>query len=296
MPMSSEADLLPPSRVPGDWPHRELSRRVGCGGLDWHVQVGGHGPAILLLHGTGASAHSWADVVSALEQRATVVVPDLPGHGFTQGASIHDLSLPWIAGALDQLLATLDIGPIELVAGHSSGAPLALRWALGQKQQPRWVVGFNPALIAPPAAYQQFVAPFLVPLATSRFMASLFATVGVSSGMVHRLLKSTNSELSEEQRARYELLFRRPAHVRGAMGLMAAADLPHLLADLNRLHSAQCYVLGTVDDWIPRAPVESVISRFAPLAEVEYWSGGHLLHEADAKRAARLLLDLLDRT
>jgi magnesium chelatase accessory protein len=292
--MSASAEIERPGRLPGDWPHRELSRLVRCAGLDWHVQVGGHGPTVLLLHGTGASAHSWADVVSAFEQRATVVVPDLPGHGFTEGASIHNLSLPWIAGALDQLLATLNIGPIDLVAGHSSGAPLALRWALGQQRQPKWVVGFNPALIAPPAAYQQFVAPLLVPLATSRFMASLFATVGVSSGMVQRLLKSTNSELSHAQRARYELLFRRPSHVRGAMGLMAAADLPHLLADLHRLHSAQYYVLGTVDDWIPRAPVESAIARFAPSAEVAYWSGGHLLHEADAKRAARLLLDLLD--
>jgi magnesium chelatase accessory protein len=150
-------------------------------------------------------------------------------------------------------------------------------------------------LIAPPAAYQQFVAPFLVPLATSRVMASLFSNVGVPTGMVQRLLKSTNSKLSAEQGARYEVLFRRPAHVRGAMGLMAAADLPRLLSELKALQSGQCYVLGTVDEWIPKRRLESVIARYAPSARVEFWPGGHLLHEEDAGRAASLLLDLLKR-
>jgi magnesium chelatase accessory protein len=292
--VSASADLRH-SRVPDNWPQRHLSRLVRSGGLDWHVQVGGEGPRILLLHGTGASAHSWSDVVSALGPRVTVIVPDLPGHGFTEGAAMRDLSLPVIARALDQLLVDLAIGPVDLVAGHSSGAALALRWALGQPQPPQWVVGFNPALVAPPAAYHQFVAPLLVPLVTSRPMASLFSTLGVSTGMVQRLLASTNSKVSELQRSRYEVLFRRPSHVRGAMGLMAAADLPNLLFDLKGLQSRQCFVLGTVDHWIPRGPLESVLARYAAAAEVEYWTGGHLLHEVEPERCAQFLLQHLQR-
>ena len=138
------------SRVPGYWPMRHMSRLIRSGGLDWHVQVGGQGPTVLLLHGTGASAHSWSQVVSAFRQQVTVIVPDLPGHGFTEGAAMRDLSLPLIARALDQLLLDLDVAPIDLVAGHSSGAALALRWALGQTRAPKWVIGFNPALVAPP--------------------------------------------------------------------------------------------------------------------------------------------------
>jgi magnesium chelatase accessory protein len=293
--LSAAADGAPDSRLPADWPLRHLSRLVRSGGLDWHVQVAGEGPTILLLHGTGASAHSWSDVVSALGQQVSVVVPDLPGHGFTQGAAMRDLSLPVIARAIDRLLIDLEVGPVDLVAGHSSGAPLALRWALGQQQPPQWVVGFNPALVAPPAAYHQLVAPLLVPLVTSRPMASLFSTLGVSTGMVQRLLTSTNSKVSEQQRARYEVLFRRPSHVRGAMGLMAAADLPNLLFDLKALQSKQCFVLGTVDDWIPRRSLESVLARYAPAAEVDYWDGGHLLHEAEPERTAQFLLSRLNR-
>ena len=112
--------------------------------------------------------------------------------------------------------------------------------------------------------------------------------------MVQRLLTSTNSKLSDEQRRLYEVLFRRPSHVRGAMGLMAAADLPSLLFDLKSLASRQCFVLGTIDDWIPRRPLELVLSRFAATAEVDYWPGGHLLHEADPERCATFLLQHLD--
>ena len=41
------------------WPHHESSRFVDAGGVRWHVQVAGCGPAVLLIHGTGASTHTW---------------------------------------------------------------------------------------------------------------------------------------------------------------------------------------------------------------------------------------------
>ncbi len=281
------------ARVPGFWPLRERSRSIRSGGLDWHVQVGGQGPNVLMLHGTGSSAHSWSDVVRALGNQVTVIAPDLPGHGFTEGASLDELTLPGISQRLDELLADLGVGPIDLVVGHSAGAALALRWALGQRQAPHCVVGMNPALIAPPATYHQFVAPLLHPLATSYAMASLFSSIGVSAGMVRRLLRSTNSLLSVAQRDCYEVLFRRPSHVRGAMGLMAAADLPSLLPALASLSSRQMFVLGTADRWIPRRQLEGVLARYAPSAEVIYWPGGHLLHEAEPDRCALMLLDCL---
>ena len=66
-----------------DWPNREASRFVEAGGLRWHVQQMGRGPVLLLLHGTGASTHSWRALLPLLAKSFTVVAPDLPGHGFT---------------------------------------------------------------------------------------------------------------------------------------------------------------------------------------------------------------------
>ena len=68
------------------WPHRQASRFVDAGGCRWHVQAhpgGAAQPVVWLLHGTGAAGHSWRGLVPLLAQRATLVVPDLPGHGFS---------------------------------------------------------------------------------------------------------------------------------------------------------------------------------------------------------------------
>ena len=289
--------MAPPlsARLPADWPHRESSRSVAVGGLDWHVQVAGRGPTVLLLHGTGSSAHSWADVLPALARDATVVAPDLPGHGYTTGATPASLSLPRIATALDALLDALQVAPVALVAGHSAGAALAIRWALAAPRPPRGIVGFNPSLVPPPAAYTTLLAPVVTPIATSSLVTSWIASLATRAGLVRGLLDSTRSTIPEAQRARYARLFRDPAHVRGTMGFMAAADLPALLEAGPRLAVPATFVLGIADEWVPERPLRAVIARSFPAAAVERWEGGHLLHEADPDRAAQLLRGVLAR-
>lgn len=282
-----------PPRVPADWPHRDASRSVRVGAIDWHVQVAGRGPVVLLLHGSGASAHSWADVLPELTGQATVVAPDLPGHAFTTGAAAADLTLPRVSAALQALLQALKLPPPAVVAGHSAGAALALRWALDVPRPPRAVVGFNPSLVAPPPAYMQYVAPLVNPVATSAPVARLLASVAPATGLVDRLLASTRTPLTDEQKARYRLLFARPEHVQGTLGFMAAADLPRLLADAKALAPKTLLVVGRDDDWVPPAQLEAVIARWLPRADVRRWSGGHLMHEAFPRDAAALVLQAL---
>ncbi len=57
-----------------DWPNRSASQFVHAGGLRWHVQrfgteLGSATPSILLLHGTGASTHTWREVAPLLATR-----------------------------------------------------------------------------------------------------------------------------------------------------------------------------------------------------------------------------------
>ena len=89
------------NRIPNYWPHRTLSRSIDVGNLRWHVQIAGEtGPTILLLHGTGASAHSWSEIIPQLAAHARIVVPDLPGHAFTLNAPVDSLRLHKIASEL----------------------------------------------------------------------------------------------------------------------------------------------------------------------------------------------------
>lgn len=289
--------MVPPSpdplaRVPADWPHRALSRSVRVGGLDWHVQQGGQGPLLVLLHGTGSSAHSWADVVPALWPLATVLAVDLPGHGFTAGASAAQLALPQMARELDALLDQLQLGAPALVVGHSAGVALALRWALNSPRPPRAIVGFNPSLVPPPALYTRLLAPVVSPLATAPWMAAGLARLAARGHLVNSMLSSTGSPVPEAQRQRYARLFSQPAHVQGAMGFMAATDLPAINAAGPTLRRPLTLVLGAQDAWVPEHRLRPVLAASFPQAQVERWQGGHVLHEEQPGRAAALLARL----
>lgn len=125
-------------REGADWPLREASHRVRCAGLDWHVQrLGqGHGRStVLLLHGTFSSTHSWRGLAPRLAAHYDVLMPDLPGHGWTFGASPEDMAMRAMSAKLLALLDALGVHP-EWVIGHSAGAALAVSMALLQHRGP----------------------------------------------------------------------------------------------------------------------------------------------------------------
>jgi magnesium chelatase accessory protein len=270
-------------------------RQVRAAGLDWRVALGGRGPLLVLLHGTGADGASFAELLPALAPHATLLVPDLPGHGGTRGAAAGDLTLPRIARALAALLQALGLGRPVALAGHSAGAALALRWALDVQaagHAPPAVLGFAPSLVAPPAFYTRFMAPLVNPVATSGWLTALVARAS-GAGLVDWLLATTGSQLPPARRQAYRTLFADPLHVRGAVGFMAAADLPALLAECPGLRGETAFVLGTRDAWIPQRLLAPVIGRALPRAHVDHWPAGHLLHEEDPARAAAWLLERL---
>ena len=278
-------------RIPLDWPNRQHSSTVSVGGLDWHVQLTGKGPVVLLLHGTGSSTHSWSDLIPLLGAHAQVLVPDLPGHAFTLGAKLEDLTLDEIANSLQLLIEQLGIEAPSIVVGHSAGAPLALRFAVGSPKPPKLVIALNPSFIPPPAVYTSFFGPLLGPITRSSTLSSLLASLSPSLGMVDKLLDSTNTILPETRRVYYRKLFERSEHVRGSMNFMAAADIHKVLVEANLYRGKLICVLGNQDAWIPVKPLEKIILDYFPAAEIVKWEGGHIMHELEPNKVAQLILE-----
>ena len=96
-----------------DWPHHAHSRFVVSEGRRWHVQQwpapSTHAPQLLLLHGTGASTHSWRHLVPHLAPHAGVVALDLPGHGFSDAARGDGATLPGMARGVAALLREIGV-------------------------------------------------------------------------------------------------------------------------------------------------------------------------------------------
>jgi magnesium chelatase accessory protein len=275
-----------------DWPHREASRFVALDGLTIHAQVMGEGPALLLLHGTGASTHSWRGLMPLLAANHTVVALDLPGHGFSGYPGMNGLSITGMAGTVRTLLDKLGIEPAAAI-GHSAGAAILIRMALDGQLRPQRIISLNGALKPFGGPVGQFFAPMARMMAMWPLAAHLFAWRTRDVRVVDDILRQTGSKLDPRDVALYRRLAANPEHVSAALGMMANWDLPRLERDMPRLTTPLALVAALRDEMIHPSIAEGA-RKLMPHAEVLRLPGlGHLAHEEDPDRVHELIAPLL---
>ncbi|MFL0355880.1 alpha/beta fold hydrolase BchO [Erythrobacter sp. GH1-10] len=262
------------------WPHREASAFIRAGGARWHVQRMGDPakPPLLLLHGTGASVHSWRHLMPLLAETHHVLAPDLPRHAFTTGHPPEDTSLPRMATAIARLLATLDFEP-EAIVGHSAGAALALQLALDHGFTGP-IIGLNSALRPFPGLAAQLFPAVAKLLFVNPFVPRLFSGMAAISGDTDRFLrKATGSHIDAEGMACYEALLSNSRHTKGALAMMANWDLPRLQTRMRNVSNPVLLVHSDKDAAIPLEWAREA-QGWIPGAELEVIEKlGHLAHE-----------------
>jgi len=274
------------------WPNADTSSFYQAGGLCWHVQQMGEGPQILLIHGTGASTHSWRGLAPLLAQRYTVIAPDLPGHAFTERPR-RRLSLGFMAKALAALVEAMPLRP-TLVAGHSAGAAILLRCCLDGALSPSGVVSINGALL-PFRGAAGFLFP---PLARLMFLnpltPRLLARSAGNRERVERLIRDTGSELDSTGIDFYARLFRNPAQISAALGMMAHWDLRRLASGSDALDLPLLLLAGENDRAIAPDEADRVAKMVSGSCVQRMPDLGHLAHEEDAAAVAARVLKFAD--
>ena len=271
-----------------DWPNRAASRLVETPGIRWHVQVMGEGPPLLLLHGTGASTHSWAGLIPILAERFTVIAPDLPGQGFTTISGRKDLSMRGMATSIRHLLDALGLEP-QIAVGHSAGAAVLARMSLDQQLAPRSIIALNGAFVPFGGIVTRMFSPLAKLLTLNPLVPQLFAWSASDRTSVERLLKSTGSTIPQESLVLYQRLFASPPHVSSTLAMMASWDLDSLLRDLPRLKPPLLLVIG--DNDLTISPDDAhLIARVVPSSRTVRLTGvGHLAHEEAPTRIADVI-------
>jgi len=278
-----------------DWPQRASSRFVEAAGVRWHVQEKGAGPRVLLVHGTGASTHSWRGLLPLLAAGHRVLAMDLPGHGFTGALPREATTLPGVANAAHALLDRLKFAP-DLVIGHSAGAAILARMAIDGAIEPRAFVSINGALLPLPGVPGAVFLPIARLLAVNSLAARLFAWRAADPAAVKRLVASTGSHLDREGVELYGRLMCNPAHVMGTLQMMAGWDLETLARDLTRLDVPLLLLVGTHDGTVPPSEAERAQALVKGSRQVRLEGLGHLAHEeqpAETLRAIRAFADPL---
>jgi magnesium chelatase accessory protein len=283
--------MTPPADLPPDWPNRAASDTVACPPHRWHVQRMGTGPTLLLLHGAGGATHSWRNLAPLLAPHFRLLMPDLPGQGFTRQGNRARLGLDGMAEDLQRLLAHLGEAPLAVV-GHSAGAAIALRMA--ESGAFRAVVGINAAL-----GTFEGVAGLVFPamariLALMPFVPAAFARLSGRRDRVAALIESTGSRIDAPGMDLYHRLVATPAHVDGTLAMMSQWRLDGLLARLPRLQTRALLIVAEDDRTVPAAQSARAAAQMPRATLLRLPEGGHLVHESHAEQVAVAIRGFLD--
>lgn len=237
---------------------RLTERRLDPAGIPTAVFEGGEGPPVVLLHGAGEFAATWARVIPALTESHRVVAPDLPGHGESDvdGPLDREHVLRWLEELIDR---TCDEPPVLM--GHLLGGAVAARFAAAYPGRIRHLVLVDSLGLA-------WYRP------SPGFAVAMFAFMARPNERTQdRLFRRCMADLDglrAEMDGRMELLeayalerAREPELKTALRRLMPGLGVPAIpAADLESISAPTTLIWGRDDLQVPLAVAERVSARY----------------------------------
>lgn len=248
------------------------------------------GPALMLIHGTSSSLHTWDGWVAALGDHFDLVRMDLPAFGLTGARKDRDYSLPAYVAFIDAFADALDIESMAL-AGNSHGGHVSWRYAAAHPERVTALVLLDPSgAIDPdrerPLAFKLANLPLvsrLIPYLGHRsiYEKSVQQVYGDDSLITDALVdRYYQLALFEGNRQAFVDRAQNPAPQRTE--LLATIDIPTLI------------LWGEEDTWIPISDANRFVELLPQSTLITYPGVGHVpMEEIPAQSAAdaRAFLD-----
>lgn len=263
---------------------------VSIAGTPIHIRDTGprDGPAVILLHGFGASLHTWDPWAESLQDRFRVIRFDLPGSGLSPPDSTGDYTDARAMTLINGLMQQVGLDTASLI-GNSVGGRIAWTFAA---QHPDRVVGLvliSPDGFASPGL--EYGKPPEVPVVMKmmryslpRFMLRSNIAVGYADP----------AALTEAAVTRYHDLMLAP----GARGAMLARMEQTILTDpvplLEQIAAPTLLVWGEQDAMIPSANAADYQRHIADVRLVSFPALGHLPHEEDPEASLPAVRSFLE--
>lgn len=282
-----------------DRPRAELERLylaaptdlIELAGMRLHVRDSGpkHAPTVILLHGFGASLHTWEPWAKVLERDLRVVRIDLPGSGLSAPDPTGDYTDARSITVLLALMDRLGLSKASLV-GHSIGGRIA--WMLAAKHPERidqLVLVAPDGFASPGFEYGQAPRVGLAVKAMRYFLPKWLLRMSLAPAY------GNPAAMTDALATRYHDLMLGP----GTREAMIARMQQTVLADpaplLAQISAPTLLVWGEKDGAIPFSNAADY-QRALPQAKLASFPGvGHLPHEeAPARTLAPVRAFLLE--
>lgn len=224
---------------------------------------------VVIIHGLGDHSGRYGHVAQAFnETGVSVLAPDLPGHGLSEGRRGHFPSYEQVLDLIGQALTYLGeavSGQPLFLYGHSLGGNLVVNYALRRPQGLRGAIASGPWLrlaIQPP-----------------RWRVALARTVGRLLPAITQPNGLDPHDLSHDPQVVQAYIEDPLVHDRISAGLFLAAYQAGLwaLENASRLQVPLLLMHGTADRLTSPEASAAFCARVGPLCTLRLWEG--LYHE-----------------
>ncbi|HLZ57139.1 MAG TPA: haloalkane dehalogenase [Ktedonosporobacter sp.] len=242
-----------------DMPYAKKYRTV-LGQRIAYVEVG-QGDPIIFLHGNGASAYLWRNVLPYVQDQGRCIAPDLVGMGDSEklpNAGPGSYSFFEQSRYLDALLSELDVTTNVTFVGMDWGAVLAFYWAYRHPEAVKGLAYME--TLVQPLTWEQW--PELPRLAFQRMRTrageQMILQDNVFIEEVIPNMAVLTRRLSEEEVDAYRAPFREPGEGRRPM-LTLLRSLP-----MNGEPADIAVVVQAYSAWLSQSPVAKLFINAEP--------------------------------
>jgi len=266
------------------------SKFIELDGLAVHYRDEGAGPPLVLIHGTGASLHTWQKWSGLLRRDFRVIRMDLPGFGLTGPEPSGDYTSGAYVRFLESLVEKLGLQRFDL-AGNSLGGFIAWRYASAHPER------VHKLILVDAAGYPlRHPLPLVFRLARIPLLSSLLANMDPRPLVVRTLREAyaDPSKVTPELMDRYTDLSLRAGN-RRAFSDRASTSEPDHAGEIRNIAAPSLIMWGSLDSFLPVADAER-FARDLPHSRVIVYEGvGHVpMEEIGSQSAADAKAFLLE--
>lgn len=191
----------------------------------------GNGPPVILIHGIPVWGYLWHGIYPELTRTHRVLIPDLPGFGFSDKADCFDRSIAAQAQMIDAWLDQLGISHATIV-GHDIGGGVALRLATRFPERVDRLIVMNTVCYDswPIELMLQFGHP-----EAHRKLSASFAVRVLRQALKAGFASSNHRDLLEDFLSPYTTEVSKLSHIRNAAALNTnlTTEISHLLPGIK---------------------------------------------------------------
>ena len=245
---------------------------ISIDGINVHFRNVGKGEAILLIHGTGASLHTWEKWIDILSPSYRVISFDLPGFGLTGPDPNHNYQISRYTAILDSLMVKLKVDSFH-IAGNSLGGLVAWRYTT---QFPQKILTLN-LIDAAGLPQPGKKPPFIFQLAKLPVLSTLLQKVTPKSIIEKSMLDVYKNDqlVTEKLIDRYFELSLREGNRTAFVKRMSQLNEKLVVRDLKNITVPVLIQWGKDDRWIPLANAFE-FQKLIPNAELIIYDSGHV--------------------